>query len=155
MEHVETKKPALIGGAVVGLLSVMPIVQMGNACFCLWALVGGAVAAKLLIDHSPQPLVSRDGARIGLLAGLFGALIYFVIETPITILQMSAVLESAKNMPFANDEARAIYERIGQNQMLRVLLALLFTFIGSVLLMGFTVLGGMLGVAIFEKRKGV
>lgn len=154
MAQVDNKKPAFIGGAIVGLLSVMPILQMANLCFCLWALVGGAVAAKILIDSPSLPLTSRDGARIGLLAGLVGGVIYFLIETPITIWSMGNILESASNLPIADQNAVEFYHKIQQSQALKIIFAFLFVFLGTIFLVGFTVIGGMLGVAIFEKRKG-
>ncbi len=152
MAQVDYKKPALIGGAIVGLLSVMPLLQALSMCLCLWAWVGGAVAAKILISDSPQPITSREGAKVGLLAGLFGALIFFVIETPLTIWQMQAMMDTAAKI-VKEPEAVALYEKIGRTMSLRVIFALLFTVIGSLFTIGFTVLGGMLGVKLFEKRQ--
>ncbi len=152
MAQVDYKKPALIGGAIVGLLSVMPLLQTLSICLCLWAWVGGAVAAKILISESPQPITSREGAKVGLLAGLFGALIYFVIETPLAVWQMQAMMDTAAKI-VKEPEAVALYEKIGRTTSLRVIFALLFTLIGSLFTIGFTVLGGMLGVKLFEKRQ--
>jgi hypothetical protein len=39
-------KPAIIGGVVLGLLSVIPFVNFANACCCLWAIVGGLLATS-------------------------------------------------------------------------------------------------------------
>lgn len=152
MAQVDYKKPALIGGAIVGLLSVMPLLQTLSACLCLWAWVGGGVAAKILISNSPQPITSREGAKVGLLAGLFGALIYFVIETPLAIWQMQAMMDTAAKL-VKEPQAVELYQKIGQNPSLRVIFALLFTVIGSLFTIGFTVLGGMVGVKLFEKRR--
>jgi hypothetical protein len=153
MAEVDSKKPALIGGLIVGLLSALPFVQMANLCFCLWAVVGGAVAAKLLIDRSPQYLTSREGAKIGVLAGLIGGAIYFVIEAPITIWQIDRVIESASLYPFVSEEGKALYDRILQNAPLKIMLAIFFAFVGAIFLVGFSTLGGILGVVLFEKRK--
>lgn len=152
MAQVDYKKPALIGGAIVGLLSVMPLLQVLNTCLCLWAWVGGAVAAKILIDNSPEPITSREGAKVGLLTGLFGGLIFFVIETPLAVRQMQAIMDTAAKL-VKEPEAVALYEKIGQTASLRVIFALLFTIIGSLFTIGFTVLGGMVGVKLFEKRQ--
>lgn len=152
MAQVDYKKPALIGGAIVGLLSVMPILQVLSSCFCLWAWVGGAVAAKLLINSSPQPIVSREGAKVGLMAGLFGALIYFVIETPVVYWQLPAMMDTAAKL-VKEQQAVELYQKIGQNQSLRIIFSFIFTFIGALFTAGFTVLGGMLGVKLFEKRQ--
>ena len=39
-------KPALIGGVILGILSALPAV---NTCCCIWALVGGLIAANIYI----------------------------------------------------------------------------------------------------------
>lgn len=154
MNGLSYKKPALVGGALVAVLSNIPIVNLANVCFCLWAWVGGAVAAKLLVDRAAQPLTSREGARVGLLAGLLGAGLSFVVQLPLTIFQMNRILETAAQLPIASEDARVLYERISQSGSLRIALAFIFAFISALLLLGFTVLGGMVGVALFEKRKG-
>lgn len=151
MAEVDFKKPALIGGAVVGLLSVMPLLQTLNACFCLWAWVGGAIAAKILVDGSPRAVVSREGAKVGLLAGMFGALIFFLIETPLVIWQMPKMLESAANI-VRDPQAIEVYHKIGESRMLSVIFALFITGLSAIFTCGFTVLGGMVGVKLFEKR---
>jgi hypothetical protein len=153
MNGLNYKKPALVGGALVAVLSNIPIVNLLNICLCLWAWVGGAVAAKMLIDRAPQPLTSREGARVGLLAGLLGAALSFVVQFPLTIFQMNRILETAAQLPIASEDARVLYERIAQSGSLRIALAFIFAFISALFLLGFTVLGGMVGVALFEKRK--
>lgn len=152
MAEADFKKPALIGGAIVGLLSVMPFLQVFNACFCLWAWVGGAVAAKILVDGSPRAIISREGAKVGLLAGLFGALVFFVIETPLMIWRMSALLESAANI-VRDPQAIEVYHKIGESRLLSALFALFITGFSALFTCGFTVLGGMVGVKLFEKRQ--
>lgn len=155
---LDYKKPALIGGALVGVLSCLPMVERLNnlliSCLCWLAWSGGVLAAKMLIDRSPTPLTSREGARVGLFAGLLGGGFHFVVKFAWSISQMDNILTTASSFPFVNDDARAMYERIQQNGLLKALMAFLFSFLGSLLLLGFTVLGGMVGVALFEKRKG-
>ena len=76
---------ALLGGLLLGVLSALPIVKMGNACCCLWVLAGGAVAAYLLQHGQADPITSSDGAGVGFLAGVFGAVVWQVIALPIQI----------------------------------------------------------------------
>ena len=68
--------PALIGGCVMAILSNVPIVNMGNCLCCMWVILGGFIAAYLYQKDLPegQPFNPGDGAIIGLLAGVFGAL---------------------------------------------------------------------------------
>ncbi|HEX5084385.1 MAG TPA: hypothetical protein VFY40_20265, partial [Blastocatellia bacterium] len=152
MDDLEWKKPALIGGLISGLLSVMPFINTLNVCFCLWAWVGGAVAAKLLIDRSPRIVTARDGAMVGLFSGLIAGAIVLLITTPLMLWQMD---RSLQNIPaiFSTPEAQELLERVRDNFTLKILFSFVSSFINSVFILGFTVLGGLLGVALFEKRK--
>ena len=76
-------KPALIGGAVIGILSVIPLV---STCCCLWAILGGLLASYLYVKNSPTPVTVGEGAIVGALAGVVGAIIAFVIGIPISLL---------------------------------------------------------------------
>ncbi len=154
MNEMEWKKPALIGGLIVALPSLIPFVSYANFCLCLWAWVGGIVAAKMLADRSKRKLSFGDGARIGLMAGLIGGVIYLIISAPLMAWQMDKMMERFASTPNFPGEWANTFLEVQQNFALRVGIALLSSLIASLLMTGFTVLGGMLGVAIFEKRKG-
>ncbi len=49
-------KPALMGGLVMGVLSALPGVSLGNCCCCAWLVTGGLVAAYLLQSNTPEPI---------------------------------------------------------------------------------------------------
>ena len=53
-------QPALLGGLVLGVLSGLPLVNMGNACCCLWVIAGGVIAAYLLQQRQSVPITSGD-----------------------------------------------------------------------------------------------
>jgi hypothetical protein len=146
-------QPALVGGAVIGVLSALPIVAAGNLCCCLWVVSGGVVAAFLLQQNQPAPISAGDGAVVGLLAGLAGAFIYLALSIPISILlapmeqaMMRRLAETAGTMPpeFRNYVSGFIGRTIS--------LALGFV---AMLVAGavFATLGGLLGAAIFATRK--
>ena len=64
MNQQDQSKPYLVGGLVMGILSVIPLISAGNTCCCLWAWVGGAIAAKLLVDKKTSLLtkfISKAG----------------------------------------------------------------------------------------------
>ena len=99
-------QPALIGGAVVGVLSALPIISAFNLCCCLWVVTGGTVAAYVLQQNQQTPITPGDGALAGLFAGLAGAVIYLVLSIPITFLMapiervmMERVIESGSVPP--------------------------------------------------------
>jgi len=132
-------KPALLGGLIVGLLSAIPFV---NYCCCVWAIGGGALATYLYIKNSAVPVRPGDGALLGGLAGIVGGIIYFVIGIPIAYLMGAAAMEQA-------------FARSGINLPLSgALLFLVSGFVGAILLVILSLLGGLIAVPIFEKRKG-
>src|SRR5688572_22808363 len=85
-------KPALLGGLVVGILSSIPLV---NYCCCIWAIGGGGLATFLYMKSSPTPIGTGDGAVLGALAGVVGAVLYLVIGIPIAYFIGSAQMEEA------------------------------------------------------------
>lgn len=160
MAEVDQKQPAIVGGVIVGVLSVIPIVSEANTCCCLWALLGGMVAAKLLIDSSPQPVKAGDGAMVGLWAGLIGGAIRFFVGLPIELLTGGFKLRLLERLadwtgdPKLQELVQRIIEQAQTQSLLQWLIGAVPIFIiGALVLMGFTVLGGLLGVALFEKRK--
>jgi hypothetical protein len=152
-------RPAIIGGLVLGILYCIPFV---NFCCCLWMVLGGVIASRALVKSSPvYPVKTGDGAVAGALAGVVGALVWLVIGIPIGLLlgemSLSAMQKLAEvvNDPQVRDQIlRGIEESRRQSVGQRLVSNLFIWFIGSVIGIGFASLGGILGVALFEKRKG-
>lgn len=146
-------KPAIIGGVIVGLLSAIPFVNLANICCCLWALLGGAIASYVYIKGSPIPVKAGDGAVLGVLAGVVGAVIYVIIGIPLGILAGAAMVNlMAGWIEGVNpDQARMMREmQATQTIIATIIRGIIF----AILLIAFSTIGGLLGVAIFEKRKG-
>ncbi len=148
---------ALIGGAMLGILSAIPFVNILNACCCLWAIAGGALAAYLYIKRSASNGLSvsiGDGAMLGAIAGLIGAGIYLAIGVPINYAMGSAFQSVALDFLARQDpaQAAALQEQFAQQQSLAG--AFLSGLLVSVMLIIFSVLGGIIGTAIFGKRSG-
>jgi hypothetical protein len=132
-------KPALLGGLIVGVLSAIPFI---NYCCCIWSIGGGALAAYLYIKSSPTPVATGEGAMVGGLAGVVGGIIYLILGLPIAIFFGMAAMEdqlyrTGVHLPFSG-----------------VLLMIVAGIVGAIILAGLATLGGVIGVAIFEKRKG-
>jgi hypothetical protein len=136
-------KPALLGGLVVGLLSaVCSIIPLASFCCCVWSIGGGVLAAYLYIKGSPTPVSLGDGAIVGGLSGVVGGIIYLVIGLPIAILLGTAAIteqlaRSGVELPFSG-----------------AILMIISGIVGAIALAVLATLGGIIGVAIFEKRKG-
>jgi hypothetical protein len=153
-------RPALIGGVTLGLLSAIPFVNLVNTCCCAWILLGGALAAYLYIKSSPTPVTPGEGAQVGLLAGAFGAVLLFVVGIPLGLLAGNAM--NAMLVRFFEglnpQAAEAMRQAVEQQQRLplsaRLPQMFAFSVLNAIVTIIFATLGGLLGVALFEKRKG-
>ncbi len=159
MPEPDRSQPALIGGLIVGILSVLPLVQAANICCCLWAWVGGATTAKLYIDRSPQRVSWAEAARVASIAGLLGAIIRIFIGTPLELATFPASLRAMEELAksLADPQKQRLLEMVGKLQDLSTAQALLqfllpASVLGALVLFAVTVLGGLLGVALYEKR---
>ena len=79
-------QPALFGGLLIGVLSALPLVNVGNCCCCLWVVAGGMLAVHLRQQSSPFAITSAEGAYVGFLAGLFGGVLGVLLSIPIDLM---------------------------------------------------------------------
>jgi hypothetical protein len=153
---------ALLAGIIFGVLSSIPFVNFVNLCCCLWIVAGGAVAARTLINRSPVfPVTSGEGALVGLLSGVISSLVYLVVGIPLSLLlkgsnvALTQKLSELVNDPnFRTQMEEMIRQNESQSGAAQLAGGLIFWLICSVLAVGFGALGGVIGVAMFEKRKG-
>jgi len=148
-------QPAVIGGVVIGVLSALPLISAGNCCCCLWIIGGGAVAAYLMQQHQTAPITVGDGAAVGAMAGLVGAVVQLVIAIPVHLVagplqmrMMQRIMErAAQENPDLGRMADQMQYGIGHG-----IIGLIFAF-GFYLTVGtaFATLGGMLGALFFKK----
>ena len=143
----------------MGVLSALPLVAAGNVCCCLWVVSGGAIAAYLVQQNQSAPITPADGALVGLLAGLIGALVRFVVQIPIDFLMAPIereMLQRIIDMGTLPPEWREVFERYtGREgevslafQIVGRIAGLMFWLcVGAV----FSTLGGLLGAMIFRK----
>ena len=148
-------KPALIGGVLLGLLSVIPFVNALNICCCLWAILGGMLASYLYVKNSPTPATPGDGAIVGALAGVIGAIISIILGIPINYAMgptmRNLMLNLMENLDRQQaDMMRRQLEMSGDSIAAVIINAVILAF----LLFIFSLIGGLIGTALFEKRKG-
>ena len=160
MEGTPSKlNPALIGGAVIGVLSSVPLISMGNCLCCMWVLLGGGVAAYLYRKDFPpdRAFTLGDGALVGLIAGLFGALFTTLLTYLFELLGLDpgqeflrSFMESREDFPSEFQDLIDSFQDGGGMEPLFVFIGLFFSAIIDSI---FGTLGGLLGAAIFGKRK--
>jgi len=143
----------------MGVLSALPIVSVGNGCCCLWVVSGGAIAAYLLQQNQAASIEPGDGALVGLLAGLTGAFVQFLIAIPIDVMLApfeQAMMQRVLDMGSLPPEIRDALERYGRNGttsgvyfvVSRVVGLMFWLFVGAI----FSTLGGLLGAMMFRRQ---
>ena len=78
-------QPALFGGLFIGVLSALPIINLGNCLCCLWVVGGGALAVYLMQQNYPYAIQTADGALVGLLAGVIGGALCGLLVIPLAL----------------------------------------------------------------------
>jgi hypothetical protein len=152
----ERLQPAFWGGLFIGVLSALPIVQVGNCCCCLWIVTGGVLAAYLRQQQTPYAIQASEGALVGLMAGVLGGVLTVIISIPMHAItgpmqqrMMDWVLSANPDLPA---EFRDAIQRASGDAALNPL-SLAFSLVYYLVVgMIFGMLGGLLGAAVFKKN---
>lgn len=162
MNQVQPDKtfPVLVGGAVLGVLSALPVINCG--C-CLWVIGGGMIASYLYLKNYPAGMPGAtyaDGAVLGLLAGVVGAVIDSLISIPVHFLTGGMMMqgawrseiEEALSDPEVPEGLRTLLESMLTGGM-SIGIIFLGLVVSLVIFSIFGALGGILGIAIFKKPE--
>ena len=133
-------KPALLGGLIVGVLSSIPLL---NYCCCIWGIGGGALAGFLYIKSAALPVKVGEGAVIGVLTGIIGAVLYCIIGVPIAYFISGGNIEQQLRGTGLSLPAG----------MSGLMIFVLSGLVVGALLIVLSIVGGLISVPIFEKRK--
>ena len=145
-------KPAVIGGVVFGLLSAIPFI---NICCCLWAILGGMLASYLYVKNSTVPANAGDGATVGAIAGAIGVVIYLVVGIPLALVSGPAIQGMMIRIMENLDPRQAEMFRTQMEAQAGAISGMIIqSLVIAVVLFVLTVIGGLIGIALFEKRKG-
>jgi hypothetical protein len=144
-------QPALYGGLFIGVLSALPIVNICNCC-CVWMISSGALAAYLQQQNQPVSVTPIEGARVGALAGVAGAVVWLllamvleVVLGPIREQVMGEILRSSGDVP---PEFREFFEQMNaQDGGGHVFGFAVMLVVGSLM----AALGGAIGASYFRK----
>ena len=142
-------QPALLGGVFIGVLAALPIV---NCCCCVWMLAGGALAVYLRQQSLPYQIQAAEGALLGLMAGVVGAVIGTLLSIPIEAvtgpLMQSWMERMVAGNPDMPPEFRDVLGRTRTGGAVRWI----FGFIVALIIYPiFAMLGGLLGSVLFKK----
>lgn len=159
MNHNAMWRPALIGGVLLGILSAIPPLSFLNCACCAWVIGGGMLAANLYVKGSPTVVTLGSGVGLGLLTGAIGGVVSTVFSIPVQILmntmfaqyaaQARQMLSELPNMPSVWRDLILSSSNTGFN----IFSVLAGAFVTIIVYSLFAMLGGVLGVAVFEKRK--
>ena len=145
-------QPAILGGVLIGVLSALPVVNWVNVCCCAWVIAGGMLTVYLQQQRTPLPVETADGVIGGLLAGLIGAVIFLIFNSILMAMsgammeqQLRQALETAPDLP---PEARDMMLRMFTGGGVLVLTIAITLPLYAV----FSMLGALLGLAIFRKK---
>jgi hypothetical protein len=148
-------KPAIIGGVVLGILSAIPFINWVNLCCCAWAIGGGVLAANLYVKGSQTPVQPAEGAMVGAMAGVVGGLIYVVIGVPLGYIVGGAATSALAGLAGSMNPEQADVIRAQMAAQSGSFIGAFFKgILGAIVITVFSTVGGLIGVAIFEKRKG-
>ena len=143
--------PALIGGAVAGVLTGVPIV---SCLCCLWVIGGAVLAANLLAKNTPGRLTSGDGAIVGALTGIVAAVVNALVEIPFRPFNIGMAKRILDRMPGVVEDWPSGWDNLLQGSTEGVTAAwfILGLFIGAVIYAIVGILGGIIGVSLFGKK---
>ena len=146
-------QPALIGGVAIGVLSALPVINLANCC-CAWILFGGGLAAYLMQQNHPEPILIGDGAIVGLMAGMIGAFVWLIASVPINLalapFQSRLAQETLRNASDMAPELRQFFENFANGPVIGLGLLIGFFLMLAISTM-FGMLGGLFGALLFRK----
>lgn len=154
MNNQNMFKPVAIGGILLGVLS-----SVVNCGCCIWMIGGGVLAAYIYIKESPVMVPLSKGILLGFFVAIIGTLVYALL-IPIILRSSGGITEIGEQMQeiwdqlpiFPQENREELMELVQSDSFASILYVslLIGQFLGSCI---FAMVGGALGVAIFEKRK--
>lgn len=137
-----------IAGALMAILSTIPIINLANCLLCAWLWLGGMFAVWFYRRDNRVPLSMGQGATIGAVAGLIGA----VIATILGLILGGAGLASS---------LASQAETLGETgDMIVGLMAgglgtVIGLFFNLVFYTAFGAIGGLIGASLFAKPTNI
>jgi hypothetical protein len=142
----------LLGGLFIGVLSSLPMVSAANLCCCLWVVCGGLLTTYLQQQNQPEPVAASDAALSGLLAGLAGAVLQALALAVMMMFTGTIAQDQVRSALEANAQVPpAVRDFVLSMVASRLAVLFILVFTGPIFAV-FSMLGALLGVAIFKKK---
>ena len=132
---------SLIAGVVMGVLGGLPLISVLNCVLCMWVWLSAILAVMLYrnFEGSKPKVTPSQGALLGLVSGLIGAVIVWIISLFTRNAAMSYIAQilsaTGTNIP---------------DSFLRTGFSIFSLFTDAVLYAIFGAIGGLIGAAIFK-----
>jgi hypothetical protein len=148
--------PALYGGIIMGALTAIPILSLINCLCCAGIMLGGFMAVyfyKKQLTTEMDAMTSSDGLILGVLAGLFGAIVssilaglIFLVMGNVMGVMVSRMMDSSGFLANMPPDARARMEESMKGFSISGV-------VGNFILCPlFGLLGGWIGYGVFRKK---
>ena len=147
-------QPALLGGLFIGILSALPYVGVGNVCCCLWGVTGGILTVYLQQQRQDTPIDTPGAVLGGLIAGIIGGLIFilsmYVTMNPSDPQRQEELMQTMERFwgEGLTPEIRDQMTAFANSPMFRAAMGGIWMITFAI----FTMLGSLLGVALFRKK---
>lgn len=151
-------KPALIGGVLLGILSALPVVGAFNCICCAWVIGGGVLAAHLYVKDSSIPVTLGRGVALGLLTAVIGTIVFALFSIPLYLFGpgmgiVEHLRQSIEQVPNVPPETRRMLQTFSSRGGIGSFIYATYIISTLVIFSIFGMVGGAIGVALFEKRK--
>jgi hypothetical protein len=144
--------PALIGGAMAGILSGIPFL---NCLCCLWIIGGAVLASALLSKNSTVVLTSGDGAIVGAFTGLVATAVLVLISIPFQAVNAIVFQKFIDRMAEYSPDFQTKWNAwLGPQEAgpLSIVWFLVFFVATAAVFAALGTLGGIIGIALFGKK---
>jgi hypothetical protein len=143
--------PALLGGAVAGVLSGLPFL---NCLCCFWIIGGAMLAAYLLARESPVSLTAGDGAVVGALSGIAAALVDSLVGIPLHGINLAVTRRMFERLAEFAEEMPSGWESWLDRNAVGFSPAWFFLglFISAAVFAALGALGGVIGASLFGRK---
>jgi hypothetical protein len=141
---------ALIAGVIIGVLGNLPVLNLINCFLCIWVWVGGILSVYMYqrFQKGEATISAGQGAGLGAVAGLFGAVIGVVVYALTSFISMPLFASLARAFDVQGDLPFTTGSSLGGV----FASAFFFGTIDAVLYPIFGAISGLIGASFFGKK---